>query len=272
MKYASWLFGIASVWAGILDVVYGEFEPAHQPIQAWSDHIPGVAFLARLAAVWLIAGGLALLLRPAARSGAAALLVLYAIFCVFPLPRLITAPHFLGHQPRVYIGVIVSIGQQVIVFVGAVFLWLSLIRTSGAFARFTLAGRWLFGLSAIDFGLGHFLSLQSTAAFVPSWMSPGGAFWTVLTGIAFVLGGLSIIAGVSDVLAARLTAIMLFVFSALVLTPRIFAAPHSHLAWGSDAYNLTAVAASWIVSAGLQKRREAVTAAEAGTAEQPASA
>jgi uncharacterized membrane protein YphA (DoxX/SURF4 family) len=271
MKYASWLFGIASVWAGILDLVYGEFEPAHQPIQAWSDQVPGVALLARLAAMWLIAGGLALLVRPAARLGSAALVILYAIFCLFPIPRLITAPHFLGHHPGVYIGVIVTIGQQIIVFVGAVSLWLSLIRPLDALTRFTLAVRWLFGLSTIDFGLGHLVNLQATIPSVPSWMPLGRAFWTVLTGIAFVLAGLAIIAGVLDVLAARLTSVMLLVFSVLVLTPRIFAAPHSHLTWGSDAYNLTAVAASWIVSVWLQKYRHAVIAAAAGTAEQPAS-
>src|SRR4051812_36957851 len=99
MKIGSWLFGIASALAGLVDLIWGEFEPAHQPIQAWSDHIPGLPILARIAALWLILGGLSLLFRPAARTGAAALAVLYAIFCFFPLPRLISAPHYLGHHP-----------------------------------------------------------------------------------------------------------------------------------------------------------------------------
>src|SRR4051794_4923753 len=40
MKFASWLFGIAAVLTGLVNLLWREFEPAHQPIQAWSDHIP----------------------------------------------------------------------------------------------------------------------------------------------------------------------------------------------------------------------------------------
>ena len=255
MKYASWLFGIATIWAGVLDLVFSEFEPAHQPIQAWSDHIPGVPILASIVALCLILGGLALLIRPAARTGAAALAILHAIFCLFPLPRVVTAPHFLGHRPGVYIGVFVTIGQQFIVFLGALFLWLVLSHRAGRLPRFTMTARWLFGLSAIDFGLGHLIFVQQTAPSVPAYMPFGQTFWAVLTGIAFLLAGLSVLTGVLDVLAARLTGLMLLIFSALVLTPQIFAKPGSHIAWGSDAYNLTAVAASWIFSAWLQKQR-----------------
>jgi hypothetical protein len=160
MKFPSWLFGIASALAGLFDLIWGEFEPAHQPIQAWSDHIPGISILARIAAVWLILGGLALLFRPAARAGAAALTLLYTIFCLFPLPRIITAPHYMGHHPSVYTGVFLSIGQQVIVFVGALLLWLSFFPPRAGALRLAIIGKWLFGLSCIDFGLAHFTFLS----------------------------------------------------------------------------------------------------------------
>lgn len=269
MKFASWVFGIASVWAGILDLIFGEFESAHQPIQAWSDHIPGLAILARIAALWLIVGGLAVLIRPAARFGAVALAILYAIFCLFPLPRLITAPHYMGHHASIYIGVFLSIGQQVIVFVGAVFLCMLVSARTEALLRWTWAGRWLFGLSCVDFGLAHFAFLKFTAAFIPTWI-PFHEFWAVSTGIAFALAGLAILTGILDVLAARLTALMLFLFSVLVLTPHIFAKPHDHVTWGSDAYNLTAVGAAWIFSISLELRRSSERTTESRAIEQPA--
>lgn len=271
LKYASQLFAIASIWAGILNMVFGEFEPAHQPIQAWGDHIPGLTIIARIAALWLILGGLALLVRPAARTGAAALAILYAIFCLFPLPRVITAPHYMGHHPSIYVGVFLSVGQQIIVFVGAAFLCILLSSTPGAFLRLTLAGRWLFGLSCIDFGLAHFSFPKQTAAFIPAWIH-FQSFWAVFTGIAFVLAGLAILSGILDVAAARLTALMLFLFSVLILTPHIFVTPRNHIAWGSDAYNLTAVAATWIFSVWLEERRSTDTAVEARAVEQSASA
>jgi uncharacterized membrane protein YphA (DoxX/SURF4 family) len=101
MRVGVTVFGLASVAAGILDLVWGEFEPAHQPLQAWGDRIPGVTLFAFIAALWLIAGGAAILWRRTARFGAAALAILYGIFVLFPLPRFYTAPHFLGYRVAV---------------------------------------------------------------------------------------------------------------------------------------------------------------------------
>ena len=55
-------------------------------------------------------------------------------------------------------------------------------------------------------------------------------FWAWLTGIA----------------AARLLALMLLLFSVLVLVPPLFAGSRDQVLWGSNAYNLAAVEAAWI--------------------------
>jgi len=111
--------------------------------------------------------------------------------------------------------------------------------------------RWAFGLSSVDFGLAHLDAVQTVVPMVPKWLPFGAAFWAVLTGIAFVLAGLGIISGVLDVLAAQLLGLMLLTFSVLALAPLIFASPHDHVAWGANAYNLTAVGAAWILAAWL---------------------
>jgi len=256
MKLASWLFGIASALAGLFDLIWAEFEPAHQPIQAWSDHIPGISVLARIAAIWLIGAGLALLIRPAARTGAAALAVLYGIFCFFPLPRLISAPRYFGHHPAVYIGVLVSVAQNLILFIAALLLWLHLTDPGRISRTVTILARILFGLCCIDFAFGHFTGIPATAAMIPHWIPLGGSFWTIFTGIAFLLAALAIITGMLDVLATRLLSLMLLLFTVIVLAPRAFAAAHNHVPWGSNAYNLTAVAAAGILSASLTISRE----------------
>jgi uncharacterized membrane protein len=248
------IFGIASVAAGVLDLIWREFESAHQPIQAWGDHIPRITILAYVAALWLIAAGATMSVRRTAQAGAAALAILYAIFAVFPVPRLYTAPHFFGHRAAVYIGVIVQIGQQLILFVAAAVASASLSRRGSVSVAPARLARWVFGLCCIDFGLAHLTGVQAVAQMIPKWMPLGGPFWTILTGIAFVLAGLSIIVGIQDVLAARLLGLMLLVFSVAVLTPRIFAHPHLHTAWGADAYNLTAVGAAWILADWLATR------------------
>jgi uncharacterized membrane protein len=254
VRVGSYVYGIASVAAGVLDFVWGEFEAAHKPIQAFGDHIPGVRIFAYVAAVWLISGGAAILSRRTARFGAAALAIIYGIFGVFSFPRFYTAPHLLGYRTTVYIGVLGGIGQQVILVVAAAIVYASLDLRASISPRAARIARWIFGLCSVDFGLAHLTGVQAVAPMVPKWMPWGGAFWTVLTGIAFVLAGLAILSGILDVLASRLLALMLLVFSVSVLMPMIFAHPLDHIAWGGNAYNLAAVGAAWIFADWLAHR------------------
>jgi hypothetical protein len=80
-----------------------------------------------------VVAGAALLWRVSRRFAAASLTILYGIFALFPLPRFYTAPHFLGYRAPVYIGVLGSVCQEIILFIAAVVVWKS-VRT-----RFALA-------------------------------------------------------------------------------------------------------------------------------------
>jgi uncharacterized membrane protein YphA (DoxX/SURF4 family) len=77
------MYGMGAVAAGIFDLVWGDFEASHQLIQALGDHIPGRELFAYITAVWMIAGGAAILWRRTAKAGAAALAIIYFIFAVF---------------------------------------------------------------------------------------------------------------------------------------------------------------------------------------------
>ena len=258
MRIGLTVFGIASIASGILDLIWGEFEPAHQPLQAWGDHIPGATVFAYIAAVWLVVGGATILWRKSFRFGATALTILYGIFVLFPLPRLYTAPHFLGYRTAVYIGVVANVCEQVVLFVPAVVLWGSLAAQSSMSQRAALAARSAFGFCSLAFGLGHLTNIETVVPMVPKWLPLGGAFWAALTGIAFTLAGLAIVSGLLEILAAWLLGAMLLVFSALALAPLIFAAPHNHLSWGANAYNLTAVGAAWVIAEWLEDRQQLV--------------
>src|SRR5262252_8740420 len=111
-RFAVYLYGLATVAAGILDLVWGDFDPSHQPIQAFGDHIPGREILAYLTAVWMMAGGAGILWRRSARASAAALAVIYFVFALFWLPRLYTAPLILGFRIPVLIGVMGGVATQ----------------------------------------------------------------------------------------------------------------------------------------------------------------
>ncbi len=255
MKIGIIFLGLASIAAGILDLVWVEFEPAHQPIQAFGDHIPGVTFLALITAAWLIVGGAAILIERTARIGTVMLAIIYAVFAMFWLPRFITVPRYFGYRLSVYIGLLGGAGAQLIVTVAALIACAKL-ATRALSARQATAARWIFSLFVADFGIVHLLDIAEPARMVPAWMPLGGAFWAVVSGIAFILAGLGIVSGVLDVLAARLLALMFLLFSLLVLTPNAIANPHKHTAWGGDAYNLAAFGATLIFADWLATQRE----------------
>ena len=254
MKIGVWFLGLGSIAAGILDLIFGQFERAHQPIQAISDHVPGVTLLAHVTAVWLIAGGAAVLYERTARVGAVMLAAVYAIFAAFWLPRFVTVPRILGFRISILIGLLGGLGAPLIVTIGSL---LAYAHYSGRAltARQSMVARLSFGLFVMDFGVVHLIAIPNTAAMIPAWMPLGGAFWTVVSGIAFILAGLGIVFGVLDVLAARLLAAMFLLFSVLVLTPNSIASPHEHIAWGGDAFNLAVAGATLVFSDWLAQRR-----------------
>ncbi|MDQ2840812.1 MAG: hypothetical protein M3Y72_07190, partial [Acidobacteriota bacterium] len=251
----TYLFGGASIAAGILDLVWGEFEANHQPIGALGDHVPGQVFLAYFAAALLVSGGVAVCLRRTTRAGAIALGIVYLEFALFWLPRLYTAPRALGFRFPVMIGLAGGIFMQLILVAAALILY--------AMPRFrwrervTSITRWTFGLATISFGLVHLTGVATTARMIPKWMPLTPEFWTVLTGIAFMLAGLAILARVLDLLAARMLALMLLLFDVLVLVRLPLSRPQAHVAWGANAYNLAAAGAVWIFAESIARWRSA---------------
>jgi uncharacterized membrane protein len=245
-----------------MDVIWGNFDASHQPIQAFGDHIPGQEILAYITAVWMVVGGAAILWRRSARVGGAMLAVIYFVFAVFWLPRFYTAPHYLGVRVPVYIGVLAGAGTQLIAFAAGALIYVSPgTRSSSSSSprsspQTIFWARWIFGICSIAFGLAHLTNVKDNAVFVPKWMPLGGEFWTILTGICFVFAGLAILSEILDVLAARMLALMLLTFSALKLVPMIFLFPHRHDVWGGNAYNLAAVGSAWILAESLTRPRD----------------
>lgn len=247
------LLGVAAVATGVMDLVYRAFDPAEQPIEAWADSVPGSDPFACVVGLALIVGGAAIFDERTRRFGATVLAGVYAIFAVFWLPRLITAPAILGKFPGVYVGILAGIATQVIVVCAACIVY----ETHPSGKRLPRALAWIFGICVILFGLQHLLNMHSpnNISMVPAWMPFGRLFWVLLTGSAFVLAGVAVTIGVADVLAARLLAVMLLVFSAVTLIPMLFAAPGEEGNWGANLYNIVAAASAWILSDALAKEK-----------------
>jgi hypothetical protein len=176
-------------------------------------------------------------------------MAVYALFAIFWLPRFITAPHYLGYNAGVYIGVFGGVCEELVVIGAAMILAGTMVS----------AARWIFGVSAIAFGLAQALGAAATAAMVPKWIPPNANFWVVFTSIAFVLAGIAILIRVWDTLASQLLALMLLLFSALALAPLIAMYPHALGAWGANAYNFVAFASVWVYASWLRAGDRRVT-------------
>jgi uncharacterized membrane protein len=238
--------------AGVFDLIWGNFDSAHQPLQAWGDNIPSATTFAYITGVWMVAGALALLWCRSERAGGAGLAIIYFVFAMFWLPRFHTAPAILGYHASVYIGVFAGVGSQLIVCAAGALVYASL-SSGSLWPRIMLAARWIFGICSIDFGLGHLTDVHDNIVYVPTWMPFGQAFWVILTGICFVLAGLAIVTGILDTLAAWLLGLEFLAFNIVKLPSYILADPHDHAAWGGNAYNLAAVGASWILAGQLAR-------------------
>lgn len=256
MKPSRILFALMAFATGLVDALWGAFEPAHEPIQAFGSHIPGQTAFAYVVAVALMLGGLALLTRKFARAGAVAVGACYVLFAIFNLPRLITAPHYLGAHVNVYVGVLDGFFQQLILAAAAAMLYAIATARAALTRRMDPVVRWLFGIACIDFGLAHVLQLTQDSPFVPTWMPFGQKFWVAFTGVAMLCAGIAFLARRWDVLAARLLAVMFLIFSLFTVGPQVFVYPHAQAAWGSNTFNLAAVASALIFAEWLAARAE----------------
>jgi uncharacterized membrane protein len=255
MKVGVWFYGLGTVLTGILDIAWRAFDASHQPIKSLGN-IPGQNILACVTGAWLAAAGLAILWRRGARFGAAASATAYLVFAAFWLLRYYAGIHALGWRIDVLLGVSFGLGQQLLLIAPAVIVYASIASTdSRSQTRAAVAARWMLGLPPIVFGLLHLVGVRVFASIVPQWMH-FGYFWAASTGVAFILAGAAICAGVKDVLAARLLALMLLLFEGLVEIPPVFIRLHNQATWGAAVYNLAAIGAYWIFADFLASRAD----------------
>jgi uncharacterized membrane protein len=256
MRVGLWIYGLATVVTGIVDIVWGAFEPSHQPMQALGGHIPVSQILAYIAGAWLVATGMAILWQRTERIGAAGSAMIYLVFALLWVPRFYTATHKFGFRIGVLMFIFFGIGQQLLLVTPAAIVYAVSASSDPVWReRAAVAAGWTLGLGPIAFGLGHLISPHVMARFVPHWV-PFPVFWAVFTGIAFLLAGIAIVWRIQDVLAARLLGLMLLLFEAAVEIPPVFAQPHNQVAWGAAVYNVTAIGACLMFSEFVISRRQ----------------
>ncbi|MFN2597522.1 MAG: DoxX family membrane protein [Pyrinomonadaceae bacterium] len=241
------VYGLGAAALGAVGLVWGDFATNWQPIQTVGvSHREALAYVT---AACLLSAGLAVQRRRSAKAGLLVLAVLYFIFAMLWLPRVVGFPQLFGTWGGML--------EEMAPAAAAVVAYASLLPAGSAAAtRADRIGRLWFGVCAVSFGLTHFTAVPQTAAMVPRWIPLGQTFWAVATGVAHLLAGVAILTGILAPLASRLLTAMLVGFGALVWAPALFAHPRVHTTWAGNAVNLTLIGAAWVIADSIAGRKK----------------
>ncbi|MGI9070792.1 MAG: hypothetical protein ACR2JB_05540 [Bryobacteraceae bacterium] len=239
------VYGLGAIVLGMVGLVSGDFADVWQPVPAST---PGRKALAYIAAVCLIVAGAAIQRKRFARAGLIVLGILYFIFALLWLPRVVSYPQIFGTWGGVF--------EQLSLVAAALVVYASVEnRNPATISRTGQIGGVVYGICVLAFALNHFFAIPETANMVPKWIPPGQHFWAVATGVAHLLAAMAILSGVLAVLASRLLTLMLILFGALVWMPSLFAHPREHMVWSGNAISLAMASGAWVIADWIASRQ-----------------
>lgn len=226
------VFAATFVALGLLGLVEGSFAPIWQPV---GKDVPARELLAYLCALVPLVAGIGMVFRRTASGAVVALLaLLLAWLLLFRLLPVLRAPGSMGAWYAIAETSVYVSGA------GALWGWLT------ARGKVTRAGRILYGLAMIPFGIGHFSYLKETASLVPQWL-PWHTAFAVGTGISFIAAGVAIVVGRLARAAAVLSAVQMGLFTLLVWVPIAMDGPNA-FQWSEFVISWTLTACAWGVA------------------------
>ena len=228
------VYGLAAIIFGIVTLGWRDFT-------TWQQNISRGVIVVYLVAALELVGGVAIQWPKTARAGAAALAIIYTVFALSWVPRIVKEPLVYDRWGNFF--------EQLSIVSGAmiVFAWTSR-DDSGRPAKISRMGYLFFGICVISFTLDQLFYLSATASFVPKWIPPGQMFWAITTTVAFALAAIALLSGHAALLASRLLTVMLIGFALLVWLPTLFADAHKLFSWAGNAQNLAITGAAWVVA------------------------
>jgi len=115
-----------------------------------------------------------------------------------------------------------------------------------------LAGKYLFLIPFVVFGLLHFMNGSAMAGMVPSFI-PGGIFWIYLTGLALILAPIAVVINKYSKIAMMLLGIMLLVFIVFIHLPGVINPDTMQMYMPNLLKDLALAGAAFYFSSNLQK-------------------
>jgi len=220
---------VSLVAFGIQQFLWGDFVPGRA--LPWPEGVPGRLVWAYLSGAGLIATGAAILLAIAQPSTTVVRTARIAAVCIGAVILLWAG---VRHLPAVAAdawlgGEWTRLGKALMLFGGTLAVAGALPRSGGSHAgvarvseateALIYTGRVCLGAFFILCGVQHFIWTEFVASLVPAWI-PGPFFWTYFAGIALIAGGAGMLFPPTASLAARLSALMVFLWVLMLHIPR----------------------------------------------------
>ncbi|EQD44645.1 DoxX family protein, partial [mine drainage metagenome] len=167
-------------------------------------------------AVFMLVSGAAVLRRPTAAWGSAALTAYYALIVVLLMNGRLILAHYTVFE------VYSNAAEQLAIAAGGLIVFAAMARIDAAWSVYlSRLGQLAFGVCALLFGGAHFFYMNLTAPLVPAWLPPSREFWAVATGMGQIAAGVAFLTGVQARLAAILLTSMYVSFALLVWVPML---------------------------------------------------
>lgn len=230
-------YAAGAIFLGLVGLASGDFATTWQRVE---PNVPFREPLAYLTASIELAAGLALLWRRTARAGALTLTVVYSVFALLWVPKILEG--LSGFDPTG------NFFEEFSLVVAGAVLFARFSTEGSPIARSESLFARLLGLSAISFGMVHIYDMPGLAAWVPKWIPPSQVFWCYATTIGFFLAAAAILSGIMAPLASRLLTAEIVGFELLVWIPKLLAGPHDHFLWAANGISIAISGAIWAVS------------------------
>jgi uncharacterized membrane protein YphA (DoxX/SURF4 family) len=230
------LFAVAITAFGVENLICARFGEGVIPVIPW---VPGNPFLGYLTGLVLIACGVGILIDVKARVAAVSLGIIFFV-CVL----LLQTPHVVAHP----LDVSVRTGFFETLAICGVALALAGRMPGEGSGFLERSGTLLFALSAVVFGIDHFLVLNIIAGLIPSWI-PGAMFWAYFTGAVFIAAGIAFATGWMADWGSLGLGLMFLMWVLVLHGPRVASYPRSHNPneWSSAFIALAMCGGSWIL-------------------------
>lgn len=240
--------GIAMLAFGVELLMLGQFSLGLAPVPPWT---PGGRIAAYVTGVVLVIGGICIVTGWLVRRAAAALafLFLFSAF-VFHTQRFPGIVH--NGNTRTGAFEALALGSALLVLAAS---RLSHGTSNGAADEHgwaVLAGRLLFGVSLIIFGIQHFMYSAFIAALITPWI-PAKLFFVYFTGCVFIATGLAVLSNILGSLGAWWLGIMFLLWVVVLHGPLVAYHLHDQGQWAS-LFVAVGMSGSGFVIAGALRR------------------